>query len=195
MGAYRGKFGTPQNRLGAVEILRISRISRISRKIGIRRAPNILSRGDFGFFRLRTPVFVKYLGVSAKLAAWRNPPNPTLVVWADSVYPDHLCRMYHICIVGYLSREIRNISKTAWGLSRFSEFPEFPGFLVKLASEGLRIFFLGGILVFRLPTPVFVKYLGVSAKLAAWRNPPYPTLILWADSVYPDHFFRIYHIL
>ena len=127
---------------------------------------------------------MKYLGVSAKLAAWRNPPNPTLVVWADSVYPDHLCRMYHICIVGYLSREIRNISKTAWGLSSFSKFPEFPGFLVKLAPEGLRIVFCGEILVFLATHSRIREVFGVSAKLAAYRNNHNPTLIVCADRVF-----------
>ena len=79
-------------------------------------------------------------------------------------------------------------------MSKFSEFPEFPEFLVKLASKGLRIFFIGGILVFSVTDSlVFAKYLGVSAKLAAWRNPPYPTLILWADNVYPDHLCRMHH--
>ena len=37
------------------------------------------------------------------------------------------------------------IRRCVW---RLSEFPEFPGFLVKLAPGGLRIFFLGEILVF-----------------------------------------------
>ena len=145
MGAYPGKFGTPRNRLGDVEILRISRISRISRKIGIQRDPDIPHRRDFGFLATRSLVFAKYFGVSAKLAACLNPPYPTIIFWAGNVYPGHLRRVRHICVAGRLSRGNRNIPKRA-GMSVFPELPElpeFPGFPVKCASDGLRIFPVG----------------------------------------------------
>ena len=123
----------PKTAWRAVGILRITQISRISRKIGIRRDPQILHRGGF-WFSVTDSRILKYLRVSAKLAARRNHPNPTLVVWADSVYPDHLCRMRHICIAGCLSREIRNVPKTACGdvevlrISRISRISRKIGF-------------------------------------------------------------------
>ena len=131
-----GNSEHPKNRLGSVEILRISRISRIpriSRKMGIRWDPNIPHRGDFGF-SLRGPVLAKYLVFPSKLEAWRNPPIPTLVVWAGSVYPDLFCRMYHIFIDGCLSREIRN----AQNLLRDVEILRISRISRKIGSGGLR---------------------------------------------------------
>ena len=50
MGAFRGKFGSPQNRLQDGGILRIPRTSRISRKkLAIRGNLKFFFGGDFGF--------------------------------------------------------------------------------------------------------------------------------------------------
>ena len=68
-------------------------------------------------------------------------------------------------------------------MSRFSEYREFPKYLVKLASGGPRVFPAGRFRFSVTGSLVFVKYLGVFAKLAAWVNPPNPTLVVWVDSV------------
>ena len=154
MGAFRGKFGSPRNRLQDGGILRIPRTSRISRKNwrlwggGIRK---FFIGGDFGFPGTGYLMCEIFFCVSAELAAWRNPPNPTLVVGADSVYPDHLRLMYRIYIDGYLPRGIRNSPKTAWRMSRFSRISRIsrtPRISRKMAFGRIRIFPIGEILVF-----------------------------------------------
>ena len=136
----------------------------------------------------------EYSGVSAKLAACRNPPYPTLILRAGNVYPDHLRRMRHICVAGFLFGNFETSEKPPVGVEIFriprspqspkngnQEGPEYP-------PSGRFWFFLGA--RFRI-----LKYLGVSAKLPAWRNRPYPALILWSGNVYPDHFCRMYLVL
>ena len=50
MGAFRGEFGSPQNRLQDGGILRIPRTSRISRKkLALRWIRKFFIGGDFGF--------------------------------------------------------------------------------------------------------------------------------------------------
>ena len=71
---YRGKFGTPKTAWG---LSISSEFPRISRKISPQRAPNMLHRGYFVFSATDSLAFAKYLGVSAKLEAWRNHPYPT----------------------------------------------------------------------------------------------------------------------
>ena len=61
-----------------------------------------------------------------------------------------------------------------------SEFPEFPGFLVKVVAEGLSGIFPVWILVFCLINSAFLKGLVISARLIVCGKPPKLTLLVWA---------------
>ena len=85
--------------------------------------------------------------------------------------------IYHICLDGYLSREIREISKTTWGCRDYPNFPNSTAFLVKLAPEGLRVFYPRDFGISAARSSIR-EVLGVSTQLDAWRNRPNPTLNL-----------------